>query len=552
MQSVKPIIFLIKEEVTDPNDIFKDLEALEIAESDDKFLYYKKSYPHPPDWDGFVRKYFEVGQEVFRNSSSYAVLVLKLEDRFFAIPFGMGSHLINLAKIEYNFGLKIAINNIPKSDLRQIDTTTPEASSQKTRKQAVKKSTPEDFGVNKHKDILRGIVGELPKDHQFGKTLQGKDSVKLSKNVEDIEELEELCRQLLASSKAEDYKQDYPWIDNMAIENDPIMVDKLFDDLIAKIRDNDFEDMYIAQPEFVENLYEYVGFVFSGDRKRKSNKTPYQFPTMAEFCEDFEAEFIANLTRDSLSNTCRVYLKTTDGEFRFGWPLSRCIVWETEYNQKKYILSEGEWYKVETKFYDEVRDFFNEKVSDLSLPAYTSEHVKEADYNAHVCQALKDAYLFDLGHTDAKGRSITRDGNEICDIFEAGNKRFIHVKSGKSSPDISHLLRQGIFSGQALKRDADAFQTFQKHLSDAGCPADLVPTKHNPSDYKVAFGILLKKNQRTDIPFFSKLSFKDAAEFTLGEMGYECEIGFLVEEDQEHPSDEAPEQAIEYCEEVLV
>jgi uncharacterized protein (TIGR04141 family) len=318
-------------------------------------------------------------------------------------------------------------------------------------------------------------------------------------------------------------------------------IDILFDELIAKIRGNDFEDMYIAQPEFVENLYEYVGFVFSGDRKRKSNKTPYQFPTMAEFCEDFDADFIADLTRDSLSNTCKVYLKTMDGEFHFGWPLSRCIVWETEYNQEKYILSEGEWYKVETRFYDEVRDFFKEKLSDLNLPAYTSEHVKEADYNAYVCGALKNAYLFDLGHRDAKGRSITRDGNEICDIYEADHKRFIHVKSGKSSPDISHLLRQGIFSGQALKRDADAFHAFQEYLADAGCPADFVPTKHDPSDCKVAFGILLKKNQRADIPFFSKLSFKDAAEFTLGEMGYECEIGFLVEKNQENPDDQGAE-----------
>ena len=44
---------------------------------------------------------------------------------------------------------------------------------------------------------------------------------------------------------------------------------------------------------------------------------------------------------------------------------------------------------------------------------------------------------------------------------------------------------------------------------------------YSPSDYTVVFAILLNERHAKDIPFFSKVSFRDAAELTLEMMGYE-------------------------------
>jgi len=137
-------------------------------------------------------------------------------------------------------------------------------------------------------------------------------------------------------------------------------------------------------------------------------------------------------------------------------------------------------------------------------------------------------YLYDLGHEVSRHKHITADRNEICDVFDGASRRFIHTKVGKSSADISHLLRQGVFSGTALKMDTDALAAFRGYLEkDSGSP-DIIKLPYAPSDYEVVFAIVLDENQSRDIPFFSKVSFRDAAELTLEMIGYKCRFGYII------------------------
>jgi uncharacterized protein (TIGR04141 family) len=340
--------------------------------------------------------------------------------------------------------------------------------------------------------------------------------------------LKELCKLLLETSRSTHYRTDYPWIDNMAIIADPVMIESLYADLIAAIKGSKFDNMFIAAPEFIDNLYEYDGFVFTGDRKRRKNKEAHSFPTMTDLARDLGEEFIAGLDYAALSKSWRVCLRDTEGNAPFGWPLSRCIVWETEKDGCKYVLSEGDWYKIDTKFYQDVRKFFDDHVHDIGLPALSSGSIRESEYNAAVCASVKGMYLFDLGHKTAKLKYITKDKNEICDIFDAPKKRFIHVKVGKSSSDISHLLRQGVFSGQALKLDSEALEAFRGHLKKDGCAEGTISMPYNPNDYEIVFAVILDEKQDKDIPFFSKVSFWDAARQTLEMMGYTCRFGFIA------------------------
>lgn len=530
--TIKPTIYLIRQSVTAVEDIFKEPANLEKIESEDGLLYYIKSTLHPPKWLPFLSKQFAIDNALFMNASAYAVIVLKASGRFFAVPLGMGARLINMSNIDYNFGLKVAINSIPKGDLRQVDLTTPEATSQKTKKQAVKSSTPEEFGVNKQKDILRGVVGKLPKDHEFGKRIEGKDSVKVTRKITDMNALKELCDQLLTASSSEKYKKDYPWIDNMAIISDPIMIEELREKLITAIRKRDFDHMYISTPQFIDNLHEYDGFVFAGDRKRRKDKAAYSFPSMMDFIRDFGDEYVASLIPEALKKQCKLCLRDTDGEIAREWPLSRCIVWESELGGSKYILSDGDWYKVDATFYEAVTKFFDSHVTDLGFPSLPVNLTRECHYNHYLCTSAPQPgwYLFDLGHETSKHKHMTTDRNEICDIFDATGKRFIHTKVGKSSADISHLLRQGVFSGTTLKMDTDALAVFRAHLEkDSGAP-DIIKLPYAPSDYEVVFAIVLDENQSRDIPFFSKVSFRDAAELTLEMIGYKCRFGYIIKE----------------------
>lgn len=144
---------------------------------------------------------------------------------------------------------------------------------------------------------------------------------------------------------------------------------------------------------------------------------------------------------------------------------------------------------------------------------------------------MEDAFLFDLGHEESRHKSITHDRNEVCDIFDAKNRRFIHLKSGKSSPDISHLLRQGVFSAQILRVDKDALEKFRDYLREDGCSIEVVDQLDDIYQFKITFGLLIEPHQTRDVPFFSKVSLQDAVQEALAPM--ECEFGFIIREQEQ-------------------
>lgn len=535
---IKPTIYLIKDSVTDPFQIFKEAVQGTIRHEGEHnaLFFYQPSHKNDPAWLGFVTKHYRVDKHFFYNASSYGVIVLSLEERLFVIPLGMGSHLIDMSKIEYNFGLRVAINCIPKDELRQLDLTTPESNSQKTKKQAVKGTTPEDFGVNKQKDILRGLVGKLPKEkiegqrrprpHLLGESIEGKDSVRISAKAETLDELIIMCRTVYRYYNDDKYKDSFPWIDNMAIVTDPPIVQELYDDLITAIQQGDLDNMYIAPPKFIDNLYEYPGFIFQGDKKR--NKEPRPFPTIYHFIDDFGDEFITKLNKDILTKTCKFSLVNEDGKVGdYSWPLSKCIQWEIKKGDTRWVLSDGTWYKINEDFHKQVENFFQEAFAvDIGLLDMQGNLNREADYNAYISNQLEGVVLFDLGHPRAKEKSICKDKNEICDLYDVNRKRFIHVKSGKSSDAISHLLRQGAFSAYTLKRISDERDKFKGYLLEDGFAA-AISEPYDASQYTVDFVLILGENQERDIPFFSKVSFMDVAQ-NLKDIGYKVSFSYVT------------------------
>lgn len=533
---IKPVIYLIKKDITDITHIFKkDGEGLLVEQTGEAQFFYKPSPRNTPKWFDFVRNHYRVDPTMFYNASSYGVIVLTVEERLFAIPLGMGSHMIDMSKIEYNFGLKVAINCIPKNELRQLDLTTPESNSQKTKKQAVKGSTPEDFGVNKQKDILRGVVGKLPKEkiegedrprpHFLGESIEGKDSVRISAKATTLEELSLMCRIVLRYSMDNQYTEVYPWIDNMAIVNDPSLVDELYDDLVTAIKGGELELMHIAPPQFIDNLYEYEGFVFKGNKKR--NKEPNPFPCIQDMIDDFGDQFIQDMDRNTLAKTCKLALIGEDRKTGNSWPLSKCIQWEVSKDGIRWILSEGTWYKIDEDFHAKVENFFNEAITDdLGLPEMPSDLRKEADYNAFVSSEMDRVALFDLGCSSSSHKSICVDRNEICDLYDVDRKRFIHVKSGKSSDSVSHLLRQGSFSAYMLKREGEERNRFVQYLFTDGYP-NAVPEPYDVTQYTVDFVLILGETQKQDISFFSKVSFMDTAK-NLNDIGYKVAFSYAL------------------------
>lgn len=528
MIAIKPTIYLIKDHVKDSKQIFKKGKRLRFEEKEGVHLYYIVSKKNTPDWAYFLNETFGTSTDPFKNSSSQAVLVLEVHGRFLAIPLGSGIHLLDLTKTDYNFGLKTALNCIPKSEIRQIDTTTPEINSQKTKKQAVVGSTPEEFGINKQKDILRGITGKLPKDHPLGESMDGKDSLRLVKGVEGLLKLKSLCAEVLQYYLSDNYKKEYPWIDNIAMIRDKSLIEDLIKQLAQKLKHGKFENMFFAPPVYYELIFDYSGFVFSsGDGTRLNKKDSFEMPDMSNWKKSI-GDARKEITHENI-DSYKVNLLSEDTGKNLHWPLQRCLSWETEYKGNKYILSEGSWYAVAPDFFTLVNTFYADRILDPhDMPTPSKVKIRESVYNSELSKSSKSRLLFDLGNMAAKSKSIGKDANEVCDVYDSATMTFFHVKMGKTSSAISHLFRQGAFSGQILTQDELMRKEFIKHLVDYGCKATVLPEPYNPNQYQIVFALVIGKGQKKDIPFFSKVSFKDTVNNGLGLMGYTCKIAYVV------------------------
>jgi uncharacterized protein (TIGR04141 family) len=339
MTAIKPTIYLVKKGITSPNRVIREGKPVLSSQNGAITVFFEKSRAHTPDWANFLSENFDLGTEHFSNSSARAVMVIQLATakRMVAIPLGSGHHLLDFAKTEYNFGLRTALNCLPKASIRQIDTTTPEANSQKTKKQAARDTTPEEFGVNKQKDILRGITGKLNKDHPLGPSLDGKDSLRITASAENDKQLVVLCEKALEYFASDDYKKDYAWIDNMALVRDQSLIDELDKLLIAALKKQKFANMFFVPPEYYEMVFDFKGFIFtSGDGSRLSKKDALEMPDMDDWAAAM-GDRLDELDHENVEKYKVVLVDDNDQPAHY-WPLQRCLYWETKSAKKQYLL----------------------------------------------------------------------------------------------------------------------------------------------------------------------------------------------------------------------
>lgn len=130
---------------------------------------------------------------------------------------------------------------------------------------------------------------------------------------------------------------------------------------------------------------------------------------------------------------------------------------------QRFCLHDGNWYRMDDRYLaridERVRDILAEPAS-LTLPPWGDEY--EDAYNKHAAKALS-GYCLDRKLITTPLHS--RGGIEPCDVFVAPGT-LIHVKRGRQSADLSHLLAQGLVSTDALARDENARTAWKKRISE--------------------------------------------------------------------------------------
>ena len=513
-------IYLIKDEYSDPKDILKDCSNLESQEIDGVgVFYFDESHKFLPSW---LKKFFGPplsDTEKLFNYTSKGVLLTSVnfesdQERIFAIPFGYGRMLLNPGVYEQRFGLKIVLNIVDSARLRKIDKTNMATVPKNTSEQLSQVGMAADFGIDVEQDLIRSITGKTKIEYKerFGETVAGKDALSVSCKVNSTSIIEFL-KECFARYRSDSYKEQFKWIDQISEIRDPKVIEGLNDKLIEKIKliqgdmDEDGSKTWMAVPEIVE-WSDVRGFTYGNKRKGSKNYEEHDDIYLYSFLDSLLEDEKSNLSLELLKKKEIVCYSASSDDMQHKWRAYDCLYCEISYEEKTqtFVLSNGSWYEIETDFADAIdKDYklMSNSKAVLDLPDYV--HENENEYNEKVAEGADDFCCMDK-------KMIMHGGGhskiEFCDLFTEG-KMIVHVKRYGGSSVLSHLFSQGVVSGELFISEENFRKEVNKKLPNSH-KIENVSARPDASDYQVIFAIISKKGRDLELPFFSKVSLRNA------------------------------------------
>jgi uncharacterized protein (TIGR04141 family) len=456
-----------------------------------------------PRWVNLLRSGSAKPIHKLKNTSSRALLLLHSDKRLFAVSFGYGRYMLKESAYHRDFGFRTTVNIVDPDKLRSIDASKLEELTIHTTTQASRISPFGTFGVDVLNDLMRAVTGE-PSDPRFGKTISGRDCAVINVKL-DFNDIADKVHLLFQGYQSDRYKARFDWIDNLAAERDPSTLRQLDALLLNALTSKDTSKMHVAPPEAVD-WADIEGLGFS--------KKPDQLnldPNPEELISSFGGP--SEITIEQLKRK-RLYVKYASSDALVPqWSAYRCIVHEASLNQSVYVLTLGDWYRVESSFADSIRNFVR-ALPDCSLafPVHGRGSTEDA-YNRRV--ASTGPGMISLHGKTLKCESA-RTPIEVCDLFSRDGQ-LIHVKKKDASSTLSHLFAQGRISASSLLRDAELRKSFRDVLGAAGFnPDPLIPIDRlDPSKLEVVFAVIDGSTRplHESLPFFSLLNLRQAAEF---------------------------------------
>lgn len=477
-------------------------------------VFVGQIYSNPPGWRTFIAEGFgEVPEGIFTGGAG-AVIFVPAAGRLAAICFGHVHIALDDDAFERQFGLKVTLNTVPRSNLRTLDLATPDAVTFQKRVQASKDSDVQAFGVDMLRDLAR-VAGGTPGNPAFAKFVAGKDSLSITCDV-DAPMLQAKCTEIINAFSQKTYQQEFAWVDNMRVVSEKDIIEQL--DLrlfqaISDLRDGKASDLHMSPPEIVNytegSQLHYNGFGSHG--KNFHSLSIEDYVSELERCE-FDGEI------SELKEKHRIKAKgESDEEFSERWRVYDCFVFETLLgsgsNQRQYVLFAGSWYQVERKFKAQIDAFFA-AIPKVTIVGKTSCHNEQQlidNLEANRPDLLK------LDKTKINPSGVKYANLEPCD-FLSNQGQFIHLKDGHSSGPISHLWSQGVVSAEAFVSDADFRKKLRQKVKSlgGGFEAQLPKSMERVvrENFQVVYGIMRKPyaDGSIDLPFFSKVSLQAAVE----------------------------------------
>ncbi|BAP32931.1 uncharacterized protein CHSO_3894 [Chryseobacterium sp. StRB126] len=506
----KLAIFLIKDKFKNYNNLIKSNDVirykLKNSLEEDGIIIIGKEKSTEPEWKALLESVCEDDIPRLNNTSNKAVLFFKKNNRIFAICFGYGKSLLKDECIEREFGLKTALNIIDADKLISVDKANIGDLNLLTKTQASKKGSPSHFEIDILRDLIKGVTGEpkIVKENLYGNIITGNDGIHISPRIR-MSKVPNILKSLYSSYVSNEYKERFDWIDNIKPEKDPIIIEKLRDNLISSLNIKD-DTIHLAPPYLIDwEKFEYLSYTPKGEKFTEfdiANFYTYKFKDHFEF-ENWEKLVNQN-----------IYIKFTTEDI-FHNKLWHFINYETEFNGFKYIFTSSNWYRISKNYYEDIYNYcsqIEESESHFidclkSLRAKTKSQYDEGIYNEELAMSNKNYILFDKKLIKS---DISRSQIEVCDVFNKSNKELIHIKIRESSSTLSHLFSQGKVSSNSLQKDKIFRKNIRKFLKENRELIPLEDKDFKTDNYTITYAIIVSKNKNfvDSLPFFSLVNFR--------------------------------------------
>lgn len=482
-----------------------------------------------PTWKGF----WQITNNIKVRSAS-AVIFIEQDNRLFAICHGRSRFFLDQSAVEYDFGLKSAINIIDPAEIKSARIFTPSEIAMSTQRQAGKKTKIESYEINIFNSLLKSIDGYVKAANQKSfKKLYGADSISFDHDG-DQKGLLQKIKELHTHYGSTSYKKTpFDWIDNFRAVRDPVTVSQLDVELQTAIQNQD-SSILLNFPSAFDEASD-TKFSVSGFRQSSA------YPSL-------DIEILYSNARSKAVVVDTDFLKTqsiiaADGVT--GDPIAqssiyRSLFFETTYSGLYYFLESGTWYVVDKNYLSIINNTYallENNAIQIPLPYETLKISTEARrrkknseyiYNEKLSGEYQKTQATEL--LDTKLVSHEKSRTEVCDILTDMNGKtcLVHVKYKYGSSALSHLFNQGIVSASMLI-DINFRKAANSYITNRGLAFPLTTTLDR-SKYKVVYAIISKKNQKGKftLPLFSKITLHNAIK-ELTRLNYDSQLAYIEE-----------------------
>ena len=449
-------------------------------------------------WAGFFADTVDYDSNKMRNSRCGLVFLTKYKNRIFAITAGMGFSAINRDKIEYDFGLKVALNELDYDKILGVDSRSCELNAVQKREVSSVEGRFEEFAFDSYTDMLSRVLGKAEAS-ALARTVVGSDALIINDKMEmrDVPGKIKKSYKLYSSEK---YKKRYAFIDNVRLVKSKAKRDVLTEKMVDSIRNYKESKVVLVAPDIdiAVNAAAY---------KVSRGKECFIF---SDIKGDGALDYVVSLLDGGAGlDSCFIDALDADGETVAGKRrIKDYVSCEVEEGGDYFLFADKRWYRVNSDFAVDIDgeigaiNVLKNYMPDVKVFGDRTE--VEGEYNKRAAKLI-DGILFDkdLYYADKSGGSI-----EMCDIFGSDGK-IIHVKKYGSSSVLSHLFNQGYVSAETLRRNRSSGEWFIGKIKEkGGCVPD--GGFGESSNIKIVYAIVGARKGATlkTLPFFSKVSLK--------------------------------------------